>query len=389
MRCSIEVRFITQTYTFHQMLKSHQNNSMRTNKINIFVVGTRAQLIKVAPVICDFEKNCIPIVLLMTGQHKETMNDLISEFPIKTEPIYALKADERSSIFSLLSWLPKAYISTKRKFDSIKKEYNSDANVFVHGDTLTTLVSAYAGKQAACRIIHLESGLTSGNLWSPFPEEIIRRLVFKVTDMAFCPDERSVKHMTAISNAQVLNTNGNTIFDALELVAKNNHNLQKEESYVVASIHRFDNIYNQDRLRSIVNMLIGISEIVGIKFVLHPATIKRLTKYNLYEKLQARNNIHLINRMGYSGFIRTTMNAECVLTDGGSNQEELAYLGIPTIIMRKCTERSDGLGSNAIMEDEIENLVEFIKQKKYEALKKEKKNVAPPTPSQRITEVFC
>lgn len=359
------------------------------NELNIFVVGTRAQLIKVAPVIKEFEEKEIPLFLLMTGQHKETMNDLLFEFRIKKEPIYAVEANERSSIASLFLWLPKAYFSTKTKINSIKKDCKDDfANIFVHGDTLTTLISAYCGKQTSCKVIHLESGLTSGNLWSPFPEEIIRRLVFKVTDFAFCPDEKSAEHMKSISSAEIINTNGNTIFDALELVAKNESLQNNNVHYAVVSIHRFDNIYNEKRLKNIVETLIEISNIINIKFVLHPATIKRLKKYNLFEKLEKQNNISLVNRMSYTNFIITTMQSACVLTDGGSNQEELAYLGIPTIIMRKCTERIDGLGSNAIMENEIENLYNFIRDKKYEVLRKKKKSSSRSSPSKVIAQHF-
>ena len=89
--------------------------SLESKKINIFVVGTRAQLIKVAPIIHEFEEKNIPLFLLMTGQHKETMNDLLLEFRIKTKPIYTVEANERSSIASLFLWLPKAYFSTKTK----------------------------------------------------------------------------------------------------------------------------------------------------------------------------------------------------------------------------------------------------------------------------------
>ena len=360
-----------------------------SKELNIFVVGTRAQLIKVAPIIHEFEEKNIPLFLLMTGQHKETMNDLLLEFRIKTKPIYTVEANERSSIASLFLWLPKAYFSTKTKINSIKEDYKGiSANIFVHGDTLTTLLSAYCGKRTSCKVIHLESGLTSGNLWSPFPEEIIRRLVFKVTDLAFCPDEKSAQHMKVISNAEIINTNGNTIFDALELVVHNESAQPKDAPYVVASIHRFDNIYNELRLKNIVEKLSEISKIINISFVLHPATTKRLKKYNLYEKLEKQNNISLVNRMSYSSFIKTTMQSVCVLTDGGSNQEELAYLGIPTIIMRKCTERIDGLGSNAIMENEIENLFDFIREKKYEALRRGKESPPQPSPSQVIAQQF-
>lgn len=352
------------------------------HSLNVFVIGTRAQLIKVAPVIKFFEYKKTNIEILMTGQHKETMGDLFDEFFIQTKPIYVVEAAERSSIFSLFKWLPSAYLATRKKLLDIKKKHSA-VNVLVHGDTLTTLISACCAKKNNCNVIHLESGLTSRNIFSPFPEEIIRRIVFKFTDIAFCPDASSKNYMDMASKALSINTNGNTIFDAIEMLI-GDVGVSSSDKYIVVSIHRFDNIFSKKRMAHIVNSLIEISKQLRVYFVLHPATIKRLKIFNLYELLDSSENICLVKRMGYSDFIRKTVNSVCVITDGGSNQEELAYLGVPTVIFRQFTERVDGLGGNALMEAEINNIVEFFKNEEYENLKKIKRNRISPAPSEII-----
>lgn len=360
---------------------------MHSGKTNIFVVGTRAQLIKVAPVIFECEQKGMDCALLMTGQHKETMEDLLSEFSIRTPPVYAVNAAERSTILSLLLWLPKAYRGILKEIERIKKEKKADkANVIVHGDTLTTLLSAYCARRSGDIVVHVESGLSSGKLFSPFPEELVRRLVFKVTELAFCPDEQSARHMQAISPAEVINTHGNTIFDSLGLISgKLEHRERSTDRYVVVSIHRFDNIYSRERLTSIVELLKKIAATFNVKFVLHPATIKRLKIYGLYEVLARHTNVELINRLGYSEFIRLAYGASCVLTDGGSNQEELAFLGVPTIVMRKHTERNDGLGSNALMESQAGDIADFLATERYRNLRKDRKTRGNNTPSALIS----
>lgn len=345
--------------------------------IAVFIIGTRAQLIKIAPVISECEKVKFPCIILMTGQHKDTMDDLFEEFIIKTERLYATLPIERSTIFSLITWIPKAYEGTMRNLKVIQDKYkDSDILVIVHGDTLTTLISAYCGKKTGGKVVHIESGLTSGSYLSPFPEELIRNLVFKMTDIAFCPDDKSYKHIQKVSKATAFNTQGNTIFDAIDKIAQESRFTisQSKASYVVVSIHRFNNIYDKSRLIELIDKIKEVAKFLPIKFILHPATIKRLKQYQLYEALDQGYNIELLPRMSYFKFIRLAYASQCVLTDGGSNQEELAYLGVPTIIMRTHTERENGLGSNAIMESELTDFSEFFSQRRYVNLKKEKVN---------------
>ena len=195
--------------------------------------------------------------------------------------------------------------------------------------------------------------------------------------------------MQAVSKAMVFNTQGNTIFDAIDKVAQDNSfiGLKNNASYVVVSIHRFNNIYNKSRLVEIITKVKKVSEFIAVKFVHHPATLKRLKQYQLYDMLEHEKNIELLPRMGYFSFIRLAYESQCVLTDGGSNQEELAYLGIPTIIMRSHTEREDGLDNNAIMESKVSDFSDFFSHNQYINLKTERSRLTS-SPSRNIINML-
>lgn len=349
--------------------------------MNIFIIGTRAQLIKVAPVMRIFETHQVPITFILTGQHNDTMQDLIEEFQISTKPIELIKNTEHASIFSLLLWMPRVLsllFSTLNKYQS--------GYVFVHGDTLTTLLSTIAGKFSKKRIVHLESGLTSKSLFNPFPEEIIRRIVFKYTDIAFCPTLSDIENLKKYLKTEKIYTHGNTILDSIQHLHIG-ENIEQCSKMVLVSLHRFQNIYNQKRLEDIITMLLSLSQKFQISFVLHPATKKKLIKFGLLKQLEDAPNIQLLARMTYKTFLNLALSSEVVITDGGSNQEELAFFGHPTIILRETTERQDGLFSNALLIEEPNIAQEYLFQNKHLELKKSKK-ILNISPSSVILERF-
>lgn len=350
----------------------------------VFVIGTRAQLIKVAPVIVACERHGMQATLLMTGQHQETMQDLIEEFSIKSPQVQALAAAERQTIRSLMLWLPQAYRGLKKQLNLLARA-NGRPFVLVHGDTLSTLLGAFAARRCKARVVHLESGLTSGRLFDPFPEELCRRLVFRMADVAMCPDSLAAEHMKKHHRAHVVDTGGNTILDAVALAGVEEGLANRGEPYIVASLHRFQNIYSPRRLQHLVSLMRRIGENYPVHFVLHPATRKRLESDGLMAQLVQDKGVRLLPRMGYKGFLRLAAGAVCVLTDGGSNQEELAALGVPTVVMRERTERQDGLGGNAIMEGSIEMGVEqFVYERQFEKLRRPSAVVRTNGPSERI-----
>lgn len=348
---------------------------------NIFIVGTRAQLIKVAPVIREFESSNLPITFLLTGQHKDTMNDLIDEFGISSPPISLIKDKEHSTIMALVLWIPTILLILIQALKQQPKSY-----VFVHGDTLTTLLSTISAKLCGHKVVHLESGLTSKNVLNPFPEELTRRIVFRFTNIACCPSQSDITNMQKYRHIEIIDTQGNTILDSIQHLNIGKNIIKKDRS-VLVSLHRFQNIYSKERLNNIKKMLIDLSTEYKIYFVLHPATLKKLKSYDFLKDLEQTHNIKLLPRMNYKNFLNLALSTNCVITDGGSNQEELAFFGHPTLILRKTTERIDGLGKNAILINSTTQITNFILSQSYLSLKNEAESQVI-SPSKLILNYF-
>jgi UDP-N-acetylglucosamine 2-epimerase (non-hydrolysing) len=311
----------------------------------------------------------------MSGQHHETMQDLIDEFGIRSPQLQALPSKEHATVRSLLRWLPAAYIGVRRRLRELAST-GARIDVLVHGDTLSTIVGAMAGRRFGARVVHLESGLTSGRLFDPFPEEFCRRLVFRLADIAMCPNQQAAAYMRRHHRAVVVDTGGNTIVDAVALSGASPVNRDQVHPYLVASLHRFQNLYDTSRLHELVALIGAVAVHYPIHFVLHPATRNRLIKEGLLETLSATPGVQLSPRLGYREFLQLAAKAACVLTDGGSNQEELAVLGVPTIVMRERTERPDGIGANAIMESEVVGGVrQFLLDGRFDVLRRRSSGV--------------
>jgi len=356
----------------------------------VFVVGTRAQLIKVAPVVVACEQMKLSAVMLMTGQHHETMQDLIDEFGITSPQIPVVQATERSTILSLLRWVPSAYRGIKDKLSAYASAPGAKAYVLVHGDTLSTFIASLAARRCKACVVHLESGLTSGRLLDPFPEELFRRLVFRMTDIAMCPSAASAEYMRRSGCDMVIDTEGNTIIDAVRLTEAVNITPDAEDPYLVVSLHRFQNLYKAKRLLQLVELIERLASHLRIQFVLHPATRGRLVKERLLDRLASNAGITTLPRMGYRKFIRLAAGAACVLTDGGSNQEELAALGVPVIVMRSRTERPDGLGANAVLEGDLpEGVADYIISGNFKKLRCTPNVLEKSGPSDRIARFFA
>lgn len=312
-----------------------------------FILGTRAQVIKMAPVIRECLARQIRISIIHTGQHKETIKELFGDFEIKEGINYIYHGPEISGLLRMFFWLPYGII----KIIALRHKLFTNRNgwIVVHGDTVSTLMGAIVGKILKMRVAHVESGLRSFNLLHPFPEELIRLMVFRLCDVAFCPGAWATKNMSKYS-CKTVDTITNTIIDSVRYVLNNKDSMvESERSYGVASIHRFENIFSSNRLAHIVHQIELASKITKIIFVLHPATKRQLEKFDLLCKLSSNPKIQLVPRMGYSKFIRLAIYAKFVITDGGSNQEELSLTNTPVFLMRKATERIEGLEKNVIL----------------------------------------
>lgn len=320
-------------------------------------------MVKVAPVLQRAHESGLPHTVWLSGQHTDSIQDLINDFGLRSEIVRPYSSTEKSTVARLIRWLPRALLACYRYVRSAAVRESCRPLVIVHGDTISTLASALAGRLAGGDIVHLESGLSSGNLFDPFPEEILRRLTFRLTRYAVCPNPHASKRMCRYRCEQIVDTGENTLLDCVRYALRTvDDAVDVDRSpYFIASIHRFQNIYRQSSLSGIVQEIVAVSRIGTVYFILHPATRRRLARYGLTRVLADAPDVRLKPRMPYTKFVSLLAHARGVLSDGGSNQEELSYLGVPTVLFRRRSERPDGLGRNVVLRCEIDQpMAEFV-----------------------------
>ena len=323
----------------------------------IFVlIGTKAQLVKMAPVMLSLDEHGLEYQFVLTGQHAETMDDLISDFSLREPDWCFVKPIEADTHLRLLSWLVKAFIGGYR---GLNRSDGKDL-VLVHGDTLSTLVGAILGRLQGIQVVHIEAGLRSFSYFNPFPEEIVRVLVTRISQYFVCQDDVAVgnlKHL-GVADKNIFNAKANTLMDALNYVkAKSPEMTTYKTPYCVVSLHRSENLGSQKRFRFLMQLIVKMSMHTHVLFVLHPVTKKKLQATGWMEGFESNPEISLLERMAYSKFMALLANASFLVTDGGSNQEEACYLGLPCLIMREATERVEGLASNAVLSNYDEEVI--------------------------------
>ena len=331
------------------------------------ILGTRAQLIKMAPVIRAIEDRGWSFCLTLTGQHHENIDGIIRDFGILTRPRYLYDGPEINGIFQMLAWAWRCWRVFRRSPELYLPVSTGQPNlVLIHGDTFSTILGLVLARARSVRVAHVESGLRSFRILHPFPEELTRLVVMRFAHVAYCPGAWALKNAGRNPRLECIDTRYNTLLDALRIAQARTQEsgaTAPKPQYGVCSIHRFENVFFKRRLRRIVNIVCEMAGQYPIKFVLHPVTRRRLEHTGLIARLRACPNISLLDRMGYIEFITLLKGSAFVVTDGGGNQEELSYLSIPTLLMRKATERQEGLGATVtISHYSRDAALSFLKQ---------------------------
>ena len=316
-------------------------------------IGTKAQLIKMAPVILALKQHKLPFDFVLTGQHQETMVDLIDGFGLP-DPAYPLTTiSEADTSVKLATWL----------FNVLRTHLRSNSQVanrgyrfcLVHGDTMSTLVGAMIARRHGITIAHIEAGLRSHSLLHPFPEEITRLLVSRLSTLFYCSGTTAVTNIQHLNKeADIIDIGQNTLLDSVRFALQDKFRPKEAieaPPYCVVSIHRFENIANRRRLDFIMDTIQRFARSTKVKFVLHAATRNKLTRSAWLSKLEVDSGIELLPRMRYFEFINLISRAQFLVSDGGSNQEECSYLNIPCLLMRQRTERDEGIGSNVVLSE--------------------------------------
>lgn len=318
--------------------------------IHVFV-GTKAQMIKMGPIMRALQNTGTPYRFIHSGQHQETMNDLIDNFGVKKPDVILHEGSDITGILQMFFWSLRIVIKGIIKPSWIFGEnYKQKGFVLNHGDTFSTLLGSVLARIHGLKAVHVESGLRSFNYFHPFPEEIIRILTVRLSHIAYAPGEWAANNLKN-SNCIVINTMENTLLDStrLHLSIQPKPELLPNYPYGLASIHRFENIFKKKQLEWIVEQLISASRQKKILFILHKPTKIKLLEFGLFEKIGGCPNIEIRPRYDHIDFLQLVKAADFLITDGGSNQEECHYMGKPCLIMRAHSERTEGMGENAVL----------------------------------------
>lgn len=312
------------------------------------VIGTKAQMIKMAPVMAALEERCVPWNFIFTGQHRETIDALRRNFNVREPDVVLYEGHDITSVPAMTAWtatvLARGLVGRSDPFRG-----DRDGIVLVHGDTASCLLGAVMARAHGQAVGHVEAGLRSHRLLQPFPEELVRVATSKITDLHFCPGRAAVRNVADYPGVKV-NTVYNTLLDALRTVRLDEATVEvPDDRFCLVSVHRFENIYSRRRMEWIVSAIEEIGKEMGVLFILHPPTLAKLHAHALFDRLANNPAIQLRPRYDYPSFIKLLHRSEFLVTDGGSNQEECFYMGKPCLLVRDVTERPDGLGRNTVL----------------------------------------
>ena len=319
----------------------------------IFILGTRPEAIKLAPVILEAQKQEeIEIEIVLTGQHPEMCITALESFGIQPTRIMNTVKDDQT-ILQLTAEILIELSNLNLKW--------KQSTVLIQGDTTSALFGAYAGFIMGSKIVHIEAGLRTSDSRIPFPEEMNRRLISRIADIHFCATELNALNLQkeGISKNQIHIT-GNTIVDALvKATTKEIH--ESKRDVILVTLHRRE---NQAQVISEVTRIIdAIAREERVKYVWkvikhpNPATT---TGYSVDFLNNPR--IEFLNPLPYPEMVSMLKKTKLLITDSGGFQEEATYLGIPTLIIRNETERPEALESGVctLIKDPTKELKEAI-----------------------------
>ena len=305
----------------------------------LLVYGTRPEGIKMAPLVRIFKEDPkYNTKVCNTGQHLEILDQVHKFFDIR--PDYNLKVISHGQ--SLNSLIHKIIGS----IESVYKKFNPDI-VFVHGDTTTALAAAIAAFNFGTKVAHVEAGLRTLDITSPFPEEANRQLISRLSTFNFAPTEQSLKNLIAenIDRSKIFVT-GNTVIDAL-LFARGKLQNKGKRNKILITAHRRENFG-----QGILNIILAVKKL-SFKYpdyqFIWPVHPNPNVKNPVYEELGIIQNVKLVDPLDYPSFVEVMSSTKLILSDSGGVQEEAPSLGIPVLVLRESSERPEAVDAGTVI----------------------------------------
>ena len=313
------------------------------------VFGTRPEAIKMCPLVLEMDKypDYIEPIVAVTAQHREMLDQVLELFNIK--PDYDLNI--MASGQTLYDITTRALTGLKEVIEEAKPDM-----VLVHGDTTTTFAGALAAFYAQVPVGHVEAGLRTGNKYSPYPEEMNRKLTGSIADMHFAPTSTSKANLLKENvNPETILVTGNTVIDALQTTVKEDYEFADAEfnkifargnRLILMTTHRRENL--GEPMRNVYKALRKVLETHADVEAIFPVHKNPKVREIVQEELGGLDRVHLIEPMDYEPFANLMGKMDIVLTDSGGIQEEAPALGKPVLVLRDTTERPEAVDAGTV-----------------------------------------
>lgn len=330
------------------------------------ILGTRPEIIKMAPIIDEIAKRGIDQIVLHTGQHydKEMSDNFFRdlEIPSPDYNIHVGSASHGKQTGLMMKGIEEVLVSEKPDI------------VLVQGDTNAVLAGALVASKLHIAVGHVEAGLRSFDM--TMPEEINRRVADVASSMYFVPTVESAINLLAegFSRRNLIVT-GNTVVDAcfrhLEIAKKrgieeeslSRLDIENMDNILTLTMHRAENVDDRKRVTSIIEALKELDQ-MNIIFPIHPRTKNTLQEFGLFDELDSLEHVHIIKPIGYLDFLQLTSASTLILTDSGGLQEEAITLDVPALTLRYNTERPETVtsGGNILVGSEKDAILEYVER---------------------------
>lgn len=355
------------------------------------VFGTRPEAIKMCPLVKELKtREKLNTVVCVTGQHREMLDQVLTAFDVV--PDYDL------SIMKAKQTLFDVTINILEKMKVVLEEVKPDV-VLVHGDTSTTFVTALACFYLQIPMGHVEAGLRTYNIYSPYPEEFNRQAVGIVSNYNFAPTEMSKENLLKEGkNPSTIYVTGNTAIDALKTTVRDDYNHEHLEwaadsRLIMITAHRRENLGEP-----MTNMFRAIKRIIDEKSdikAIYPIHMNPVVRDAAQEILGDTDRIRIIEPLEVLDFHNFLSRSHLILTDSGGIQEEAPSLGKPVLVMRDTTERPEGIAAGTLKlvgtDEEViyKTFKELLEdQNEYDKMSKASNPYGDGLASKRITDIL-
>lgn len=355
----------------------------------MFIMGTRPEVIKLAPVVFCAQNlsDHFQTIVVSTSQHREMLDQMLETFQLKLDyDLNLMKPNQDIGGFASLAL---------QKLNDLMHEAKPDL-VIVQGDTSTTLMGALAAHYHHIPVAHIEAGLRTNDKKQPFPEEMNRRLTGQIADYHFAPTEKARENLLREGiPAETIWVTGNTGIDALFLTLEGfpRSLAQGKKRNLLVTTHRRENL--EGPMRAICHALVELLEKNPDLSVTFPVHLSPRVRETVFSILKNHERVNLIEPLSYREFVKAMDESYLILTDSGGVQEEAPSLGKPVLVLRDKTERPEGvdLGSLRLVGTDGNRIVQETQklldnQLDYDQMAQARNPYGDGTASKKILEIL-